>query len=282
MKLAKCVSRVLALASFLVLPTLTWAQTQPQPSEPTEYKPSVGQEGKDVVWVPTAMSLVQKMLDIAEVTNKDFLVDLGSGDGRTAIAAGKRGARALGIEYNPDMVELSKRNAIKEGVADKVTFKKADIFQSDFSKATVLTLFLLPDINVKLRPKILKMKPGVRVVANSFTMGDWSPDQRVQISEGDCTTYCTALLWVVPANVQGTWRTPRGELRLQQTYQLLTGTLGVGKKAKPISDAKMTGGRIEFSVGDDRYKAEVRGSAMKGVRTSAARQSAWQARRIRS
>src|SRR5574341_2490839 len=141
-----------------------------------DYEPQVGQEGKDVVWVPTPQELVDKMLDMAKLTPKDFLIDLGSGDGRTVITAAKRGSKALGIEYNPDMVELSKRNAAKEGVSDKASFVKADLFESDFSQAQVITMFLLPDINLRLRPKILNLKPGTRIVSNSFTMCEWKAD----------------------------------------------------------------------------------------------------------
>ncbi|HET8563525.1 MAG TPA: class I SAM-dependent methyltransferase, partial [Candidatus Binatia bacterium] len=147
------------------------AQAQPA-KEP--YEPRVGQEGKDVVWVPTPQELVEKMLDMGKVTPKDYVIDLGSGDGRTVISAAKRGARALGIEYNPEMVDLSKRNAAKEGISDKANFVKADLFESDFSQATVITMFLLPDINLKLRPKILDLKPGTRIVSNTFTMGEWT------------------------------------------------------------------------------------------------------------
>src|SRR5213593_3178414 len=157
-----------------------------------EYQPEVGQEGKDVVWVPTPQVLVDKMLDMAKVTPKDYVIDLGSGDGRTVITAAKRGIRALGIEYNPDMVELSKRNAAKEGVSDKATFVKADLFESDFSQATVITMFLLPEINLRLRPKILDLKPGTRIVSNTFTMDDWSPDETAVVSR-DCVAWCTAL-----------------------------------------------------------------------------------------
>ena len=142
-----------------------------------EYQPEVGQDGKDVIWVPTPQALVDKMLDMAKVTPKDYVIDLGSGDGRTVITAAKRGSKALGIEYNPDMVELSKRNAAKEGVSDKATFVKADLFESDFSQAQVITMFLLSSINLKLRPKILDLKPGTRIVSNTFDMGDWKPDQ---------------------------------------------------------------------------------------------------------
>src|ERR671924_2402492 len=167
--------RQMLLTLFLAVVAAT-ASAQAQPAK-REYKPQVGQEGKNVIWVPTPQELVDKMLDMAKVTPKDFVIDLGSGDGRTVITAAKRGAKALGIEYNPDMVELSKRNAAKEGVSDKASFVKADLFETDFSQATVITMFLLPDINLKLRPKILDLKPGTRIVSNSFTMGDWKADE---------------------------------------------------------------------------------------------------------
>ena len=169
-------TRGLITISAVVLGVVLSAQAPapaPAPAQQKPYEPSVGQAGKDVVWVPTADALVAKMLDMAKLTPKDYLIDLGSGDGRTVIAAAKRGATAQGIEYNPDMVELSKKNAAAAGVAGKATFVKADIFETDYSKATVLTLFLLPDINLKLRPTILNMKPGTRVVSNSFHMEEW-------------------------------------------------------------------------------------------------------------
>src|ERR1700758_1368709 len=174
-----------------------------------EFQPQVGQEGKDVIWVPTPQALVNKMLDMGKVTAKDYVIDLGSGDGRTVITAAKRGARALGIEYNPDMVELSKRNAAKEGVSDKASFVKADLFESDFSQATVITMFLLPSINIKLRPKILDLKPGTRIVSNTFDMEEWKPDETIEAEKG-CTSWCTAYLWIVPAKVEGTWQLSQG------------------------------------------------------------------------
>ena len=146
------------------------------PQKDEDYQPQSGQPGKDVVWVPTPQDLVEKMLDLAKVTSKDYLIDLGSGDGRTVITAAKRGAHALGIEYNPDMVALSVRNAAKEGISDRASFIKADLFETDFSKATVITMFLLPTINMQLRPKLLNMKPGTRIVSNTFTMEDWQAD----------------------------------------------------------------------------------------------------------
>jgi precorrin-6B methylase 2 len=190
------IARVAVVVSALcALPSLALAQAKP-------FEPTVGQAGKDVVWVPTPQALVEKMLDLAKVTPQDFLMDLGSGDGRTVITAAKRGLRAQGIEYNPDMVELSKRNATAAGVADKATFVKADLFETDFSKAQVVTMFLLPSINLRLRPTILNMKPGTRVVSNSFTMEAWQADATTTV-EGDCTTWCTAYLWIVPAKAEG-------------------------------------------------------------------------------
>src|SRR5688572_5142685 len=191
-------SRRLFLALALTLAvTAGFAQAQPA----KEFQPEVGQAGKDVVWVPTPQSLVDKMLEMAKVTPKDYVIDLGSGDGRTVITAAKRGSKALGIEYNPDMVELSKRNAAKEGVSDKATFMKADLFESDFSQAQVITMFLLPSINLKLRPKILNLKPGTRIVSNTFDMEDWKPDESASV-EG-CMNWCTAHLWIVPAKEIG-------------------------------------------------------------------------------
>src|SRR4051812_35396041 len=210
-----------ALASLIIAASAcSMAQTQTQSG--TSFEPTVGQAGKDVVWVPTPQALVDKMLDMAKVTPNDYVIDLGSGDGRTVITAAKRGAKAVGIEYNPDMVELSKRNAAKEGVTDKASFMKADLFESDFSQATVITMFLLPDINLKLRPKILNLKPGTRIVSNSFTMGDWSSDDTVIAKDG-CISYCTAYLWIVPAKVEGNWQLADGELTLKQTYQMISG-----------------------------------------------------------
>src|SRR5712672_4501291 len=153
MSVARYASRCLSIPILSAIAVCAFAQA---PS--AEFTPEVGQSGKDVVWVPSPQELVDKMLDMAKVTPKDYLMDLGAGAGRTVITARKRGVRALGVEFNPDMVALSKRNAEKEGVAGKATFMKADLFETDFSKATVITMFLLPDINLRLRPKILDMK----------------------------------------------------------------------------------------------------------------------------
>ena len=249
--------------SFLLLWLLVMTAggvAQAQPAK--EYEPSVGQEGKDVVWVPTPQALVDKMLDMAKVTPKDYVIDLGSGDGRTVITAAKRGSKAHGIEYNPDMVELSKRNAAKEGVSDKATFAKADLFESDFSQAQVITMFLLTSINAKLRPKILDLKPGTRIVSNTFDMGEWKPDETAKIS--GCESWCTAHLWIVPAKVSGTWKLPQGELTFKQTFQTISGTLKNGNVITPIS-GKLNGDQISFSGGGAQYTGRVNGNAIEGT-----------------
>ena len=251
--------RKIVFAFFLLL-FAAGAVAQAQPAK-EEYQPQVGQAGKDVVWVPTPQALVDRMLDMGKVTAKDYVIDLGSGDGRTVITAAKRGAKALGIEYNPDMVELSKRNAAKEGVTDKASFVKADLFESDFSQATVITMFLLPDINMRLRPKILNLKTGTRIVSNSFDMGEWKPDETVNAGEG-CTNWCTAYLWIVPAKVEGTWKLPQGELALKQTFQMVSGTLKNGANTAQISNGKLNGDQISFTAGGTQYTGRVNGNTM--------------------
>jgi hypothetical protein len=264
--------------ALLLAAAAACAQNAPAPKD--GYEPQVGQHGKDVIWVPTPQALVDKMLALGKVTPQDFLVDLGSGDGRTVITAAKRGTKALGIEYNPDMVELSRRNAHKAGVAAKAEFKRADLFETDFSNATVVTMFLLPDINIRLRPKILDMKPGTRVVSNSFTMGEWKWDQSVVASQEEgCTSYCTAYLWIVPAKVAGTWKTPQGQLRLEQEFQMIAGTLSAGGKTLKITDAKVSGDRISFTAGGARYSGRVDGDRIEGSMKSGASSSAWSATR---
>ena len=253
--------RQLLLALFLAV-TAAAAIAQAQPAK-DEFKPQVGQEGKDVIWVPTPQALVDKMLDMAKVTPKDYVIDLGSGDGRTVITAAKRGAKALGIEYNPDMVELSKRNAAQEGVGDRADFVKADLFESDFSQATVITMFLLPDINIRLRPKILDLRPGTRIVSNSFTMGEWTADEEGTVKNG-CASYCTALLWIVPAKVQGTWQLPQGELSLKQTFQMVSGTLRSGNVSTPVTNGRLNGDQISFTAGANQYTGRVNGNVMEG------------------
>jgi hypothetical protein len=195
------------------------------------------------------------------VTPNDFLMDLGSGDGRTVITAAKRGVRAMGIEYNPDMVELSKRNAEKEGVAGKATFVKADLFETDFSKATVITMFLLPDINLRLRPKILNLKPGTRIVSNTFTMGDWQSDETGSADNGCESSWCTALLWIVPAKVAGSYKTPQGEVTLKQQFQMLSGTIRTEGKTYALQ-GKVRGELIGFTAGGRSYTGKLNGKTL--------------------
>jgi SAM-dependent methyltransferase len=256
----KCRLARRSLLSLCLMLFLACGVSQAQPAK--QYEPSVGQEGKDVVWVPTPQALVDKMLDMAKVTAKDYVIDLGSGDGRTVITAAKRGAKAHGIEYNPDMVELSKRNAAKEGVSDKATFAKADLFESDFSKAGVITMFLLPSINIKLRPKILDLKPGTRIVSNSFDMEEWKPDETATAS--GCDHWCTAYLWIVPAKVAGTWKLPQGDLSLKQTFQIVSGTIKSGNVITPVN-GKLNGDQITFTAGEAQYTGRVTGNSMDGT-----------------
>jgi precorrin-6B methylase 2 len=248
-------------ALLLASSALAFAQAQKAPAP--AYEPQVGQEGKDVVWVPTPQVLVDKMLDMAKATRSDFVMDLGSGDGRTVITAAKRGIRAMGIEYNPDMVALSKRNAEKEGVSQLATFVKADLFETDFSKATVITMFLLPDINLKLRPTILKLKPGTRVVSNTFTMGEWQADETAELgANGGCeNSWCTALLWIVPARVAGNYTTPQGEVALKQNFQMLSGTLRTGGKTLALQ-GKVRGEEISFKAGGKEYRGRLNGKQL--------------------
>jgi hypothetical protein len=269
--------RSFLVVCLLVAAVPAFAQTA-QETKQQPFQPQVGQRGKDVVWVPTPQTLVDKMLDMAKVTPQDFVMDLGSGDGRTVITAAKRGARAQGIEYDPDMVELSKQNAAKEGVSDKAEFIKADLFETDFSKATVITMFLLPEINLKLRPKILDLKPGTRVVSNSFTMEDWNADETATVGE-DCSSWCTALLWIVPAKAGGSWTLSNGELTLKQDFQMLSGTIRVGSDSTPITDGRLRGDQITFTAGNTKYTGAENGLTMEGTATTGAMSTKWTATR---
>jgi SAM-dependent methyltransferase len=246
-----------------------------------DFKPEVGQPGKDVVWVPTSQALVDKMLDMAKVTADDYVIDLGSGDGRTVITAAKRGARALGIEYNPDMVELSRRNAAQAGVGERAQFAKADIFESDFSQATVITLFLLPDLNLKLRPRILSLKPGTRVVANSFTMGEWQDDETATVdAKAGCSYWCIAHFWIVPAKVEGTWKSSRGDLTLGQQFQMVSGSLRASGTQVTVS-GRLRGDQISFTAGPATYAGRVSGDSIEGTVSAGGTVSKWSATRAR-
>lgn len=270
------------LSRFLLIlfPLFLAAGSLAQQQGAKEFEPRVGQQGKDVVWVPTPQVLVDKMLEMAKVTPQDYVIDLGSGDGRTVISAAKLGARALGVEYNPDMVALSKKNAAAAGVSDRAQFIEADLFETDLSKATVITMFLLPDINLRLRPKILELKPGTRIVSNTFTMQEWEADQTANVDE-NCTSWCTALLWIVPAKMQGTWRFSQGaELQVSQEFQMITGTLTVNGTSVAIRDGRIRGEEVSFSANGARYTGRISGNTINGTVVSGDTNSKWSATRV--
>lgn len=252
---------------FLIFPlTLTVALlTVPAASQDAAkpYEPVPGQRGKDVVWVPTPDALVEKMLDMAKVTPADFVIDLGSGDGRTVIAAAKRGARALGVEYNDKMVEVARARAAEAGVSERATFVQGDMYAADISKASVLALFLLAENLDKLEQKFLDLKPGTRIVLNYFTVSGWGPDRTERIEK--CDVWCTAHLYIVPAKVQGVWQFGDATLTLRQDFQRLRGRLASGGKTNDLTHGRMEADRIFFTVNDTQYEGRVEGTAMSGV-----------------
>ena len=276
MKSSSLFHRLLIVLLFTSVPLVLSAQKQ---TLNTGFEPQIGQAGKDVIWVPTPDELVNKMLKMAEVSAKDFVIDLGSGDGRTVIAAARLGARALGIEYNPDMVELSKKNAEQAGVSGKTKFVQADLFESDLSEATVITMFLLPEINLKLRPRLLDLKPGTRIVSNTFTMGDWEPDNEV-ISEDTWNSWNTAHMWIVPARVEGIWKLEQGELNLRQEFQKLYGTFRYKDITSAITEGRLKGDIITFNVDGAKYTGQVnRKTIMSGTVTTLSKSRDWSATR---
>ena len=253
----------IAAASLLAFGQAAGAKTRAECE--SIYKPEVGQAGKDVIWVPTPDELVEKMLATAQVTPQDFVVDLGAGDGKIAIAAGKKfGANALGIEYNPDMVKLAKCYVEAEGVANKVNIIQGDIFKEDFSKATVVTMYLLPELNIRLRPTILAMKPGTRVTSHQFTMGDWEADETAEID------HRSAYLWIVPAKVEGNWsfRDDSGKtaftVALTQKYQKISGEAGMGGNKNPLVGATLRGEEIRFAFNDDKGQTRTLTGTVRG------------------
>jgi SAM-dependent methyltransferase len=245
-----------------------------QPENDDTYTPTSGQPGKDVIWLPTSQELVETMLDMAKVTSSDYVIDLGSGDGRLVITAAKLGATALGIEYNPDLVEYSRRAAAEEGVSARATFIEADIFASDFSRATVITMYLLTNLNLRLRPIILEMKPGTRIVSNTFEMGDWEPDMTVSLKQVG-GYYETAHLWIVPAKVNGTWELDNGQIDFIQNFQELTGTLTNMKESMEFV-GKLDGDKISFTAGGTEYTGTVSGNTISGTQTG---EGVWKATR---
>ncbi len=252
-----------------------------------KFEPQVGQAGKDVIWVPTPDEVVDRMLTMAQVGPNDIHFDLGAGDGKIAIAAAKRGARATGIEYNPDMVKYANEKAQAAGVAGvgpgKAIIRQADIFQTDFSSATVITLYLLPALNMKLRPTILQMKPGTRVVSHSFTMEDWEADE---ISSMDGRR---AYFWIVPAQVGGTWTLDAGsqksELALEQSFQKINGSVTLGQVHAGLREPRLRGAQINFGSVDQsgvrrEFPGQVNGRQMQGTfRDDKGQEGRWSATR---
>ncbi len=263
----RALSLVLALAAGLLSAVPGLGQDAPQ----------IGQDGKDVEWVPTPPELIETMLDMADVTARDVVMDLGSGDGRAVIAAAVRGARAIGVEYDAGLVELSRARAASAGVADRAAFMSGDLFEVDLSPATVITMFLLPDINLKLRPTLLQLEPGTRLVSNTWDLGAWTPDETVVLDP--CPTWCTSHLWIVPARVGGTWHSPHGELVLTQRFQTLSGTVRLHGERHDIRDGRLRGDTLSFHAGETRFQGRVTSSAIEGVAESPTGTDRWRATR---
>lgn len=250
------------LQSLVVLGFGIVAATTLPAQEKKPFEPVVGQSGKDVVWVPTPFATVEKMLDMAKVTPQDFVMDLGSGDGRNIIAAAKRGARGLGVEWNQDMVDLSRRLAQEAGVADRAQFVQGDMYAADISKANVMAMFLLTENLDKLMPKFLDLKPGSRIVINGFSITGWTPDQ-TERATGDCGSWCTVHLFYVPAKVGGTWQFGEGQLTIQQSFQKITGALTNSANSMPI-EGSLAGEVINFIANGVTYSGRVDGNTMSG------------------
>ena len=247
-------------------------------SPPGQLVPEIGRPGKDVIWVPSPDPLVDTMLDIAGVSERDVVMDLGSGDGRTVIAAALRGARAIGVEFDEELVELSRATTVAAGVAERATFVNADLFETDLSPATVITMFLLPELNSRLRPRLLELAPGTRIVSNTWDLEDWTADATEVLDP--CPGFCTALLWIVPAQVAGTWRLPDGELVLEQQFQMVSGTLQTGSEAVAIEEGRLRGDELSFRAGGASYTGRVRGERLAGDADNGARRFGWHARRV--
>lgn len=251
----------LLLAATLAL----GAGAAPAQSPAQTYQPEIGQLGKDVVWVPTPERLIQRMLQMADTSSRDVVVDLGSGDGRIPIAAAKLfGARGIGIEFDPDLVRYSIGAAAREGVSDRVRFAREDFFQTDLSEATVVTLYVSPTIMIRLRPRLLALKPGTRVVSHQFTLADWEPDEMARVES------VPAYLWVVPASAVGTWQLTLGkdayELVLSQEYQMLRGAARWGGKNSPVAGGRLRGETIRFSFADKNGDVRAFSGRMSGDR----------------
>jgi len=240
-------------------------------------QPFEGEPGKDVVWIASPRDMVEKMLDMARVTPQDYVIDLGSGDGRNVIAAARRGARALGVEYNPALVEVSRRAAAAAGVADRATFIEDDMFEADISQATVLILFLIPDNLRRLDAKFRALKPGTRIVSNTYEIAGWYAEETGRTTP--CPSWCVASLYVVPPDVAGVWRLPDAELTLEQDLQLVFGNYETGGLAVRIEGGRLHGNNINFTVNGVAYEGRVNGDTIEGVATGRATHT-WRATRV--
>ena len=289
------VKRLLATALCALAGALYAAQLGAAGAAQSEYQfePVIGMPGKDVVWVPTPTHVVEFMLDLAKVTPQDFVIDLGSGDGRIVIAAGKRGARGFGVELNENLVQLSNDEAARQGVAERVQFHVRDMFQTDLSPASVLTTYLLPHLNVRVRPQLLKqMKPGSRVVAYAFHMGEWQPDQVAQING------LTVHHYIVPAAAMGKWHWKDDgigfardyEMDVEQRFQLVSGNARSKSALAYLRDMKLEGNRISFrlteeagsSLAQHYYEGEIDGDTINGTTRTNNRDvlRTWRAQRV--
>lgn len=267
--------RALAIALLLVASSTLSAQ---QPATPQKFEPVSGQAGKDVVWVPSPPDMVNTMMELAKVTPADFVVDLGSGDGRNVIAAARLGARALGVEYNPNMVALSRQLAQEAGVGEKAQFVEADMYGYDIAQATVMALFLLPVNMNRLAPKFFNLAPGSRIVANTFGIDGWEPDMRVTLAQtSECESWCEALLWIVPAKIAGTWTMGNGSMTLTQEYQAVQGTITTGGATEKIEMGRLRGEEVTLVADGITYQGKVTGNIIEGTMTTAKGTTSWRA-----
>ena len=250
------IAAAFALALAISWPLVAGAQQAAEPFEPYS-----GQAGKDVVWVPTPDRTVEATLDLAGLKPSDYVIDLGSGDGRMVIAAAKRGARGHGVEFNPKMVDYAQKRAQEAGVADRAKFIEGDMYAADISQATVMPLFLLTENLDRLAPNFLQLRPGTRIVTVTYTITDWEHDESADVGP-DCNAWCRVFKYIVPADASGVWKLGDAELVVSQKFQKFTGKLG----AATVEDGRLHGDEISFNVGGVPYYGTVSGNEMRGVR----------------
>jgi SAM-dependent methyltransferase len=251
----------ISTAAFIAISATALAQSSERPT-------------LDVPYVPTPPEVVERMLQMADVRAGDYVIDLGCGDGRIAIAAAKRGAKALGVDIDPARIEDANENARKEDMIGKVSFRRQNLFETEIGEASVITMYLLTAINLKLRPRLLELKAGTRIVSHAFELGEWRPDEIAQVG------FRHAYLWIVPAKVGGRWRMQAGgetlTLKLDQTFQRITGQIETGGKTVAVTGGKLNGAEIDFTLADGRtLKGRVDGNRMQSLPGT----TSWQATR---